>query len=146
MTIHLSTRTRFPQIDVAGTPREMGRAIGEATRNTFPPLVDHVLFRMNQRREVPITREQALAAAGRFFAPVEAYSPDSMEELRGTAEGANVTPVEVMLINARSEVPHLLAGQGGRPDSRLSRRRAHGWILTAPCSQLPALRFLLPAP
>ena len=113
MSVRPTSETRFPQIDAAGSPREIGRAIGEAARDTFPPLVDHVMFRMNERREVPITREQALETAGRFFAPVEAYSPDSMEERRGTAEGANITPEEVMLINARSEVPYLLAGQGG---------------------------------
>jgi isopenicillin-N N-acyltransferase-like protein len=116
MIVQPSTHTRFPQIDAAGSPREIGRAIGEATRDAFPPLVDHVLFRMNQRRDMPITRDQALGASGRFFAPAEAYSPDSMEELRGTADGANVTPEEVMLINARSEVPHLLARHGSAPE------------------------------
>ncbi len=82
MTVQPASRTRFPQIDAAGSPRELGRAIGEATCDTFPPLIDHVMFRMNQRRDVPITREQALEAAGRFFAPVEAYPPDSLAELR----------------------------------------------------------------
>ena len=117
MTVDSASETRFPLIDAAGSPREIGRAIGEATRDTFPPLIDHVMFRMNQRRDLPITRERALEAAGRFFAPVEAYSVDSLEELRGTAEGANVTPEEVMLINARSEVPHLLAGQRSNPSA-----------------------------
>lgn len=110
MATETRSQIRFPEIDVSGAPRELGRQIGEATRETLPPLVDHVLMRMNQNREVPLDRAEVLATADSYFEIVEQYSADMADELRGMAEGGNVSPAEIMVINARSEVPHRMGG------------------------------------
>jgi isopenicillin-N N-acyltransferase-like protein len=104
------SQTRFPEIDVAGAPRELGQQIGEATRETLPSLVDHVLARMNQNRDIPLDTADVLKAADSYFATVEQYSVDMAEELRGIAEGSNMSPAQIMLINARGEVPHRIGG------------------------------------
>lgn len=105
---------RFPVVDVTGPPFEMGRQIGEMTRDLFAPLVDHVMFRMNERRQEPISREAALSATHRFIPHVRDFLPDAMEETEGVAEGAGVTVEEVMLANVRSEVPWSIAAEGAR--------------------------------
>jgi isopenicillin-N N-acyltransferase like protein len=110
MATEASARTRFPEIDAAGTPVEIGRQVGESARDLFPPLVDHIVRRMSLRRESLLQREDILAAADAYFPIVESYSPDMSVELLGMAEAANVTPAEVMLINARSEIPHRISG------------------------------------
>ena len=107
--VDVAATTRFAEVEVGGLPREMGRQFGEATRDRFPGLLDHVMMRLNQYRTQPVTLDSALATAGRFFPFVEEYSTDSAEELRGIAEGAGVPPEAVMLINERNEVPTALA-------------------------------------
>lgn len=96
-----------------GSPREMGRQIGEACRDLVSPLVDHILFRMNEHRVAPVAESRALEEAGRYVAVAERYAPDVVDELRGVAEGANVSLEAVMLVNARSEVAFATRGQEG---------------------------------
>lgn len=108
-TVEASASTRFREVEVRGPPRDLGRQIGEATREQFPGLIDHVMMRMNQDRSQTVSVESALEASRGFFPFVEDYSPDSIEELRGVAEGAGVFPEAVMLINARHEVATALS-------------------------------------
>jgi isopenicillin-N N-acyltransferase-like protein len=94
--------TRFPVLDVRGSPRELGRQIGEARRDHIRELTGIVLERANRSRTSPVSPASAAAIAASVFPLVEAYSPDSAAEVRGTAEGAGVTPEQVMLLNARN--------------------------------------------
>ena len=57
--------SRFPMIEVAGSHREMGRQIGEATRESLRELVEVVTDRINLGRagHRPISNEQALEVA-----------------------------------------------------------------------------------
>lgn len=113
MTIDTATATRFPELEVSGTPREMGREIGEAMRETLHGLIDHVLFRLNEGRSVRLTLEQAYSEAGRYMSYAESYAPEAVQEIRGVAEGADLAAEAIMLINARGEVGHSLPpGEG----------------------------------
>jgi isopenicillin-N N-acyltransferase-like protein len=49
-------------------------------------------------------QEAALRAARAFGPIVKAYAPDLLEEMRGIADGADCDLVDVLLINARSEL------------------------------------------
>jgi isopenicillin-N N-acyltransferase-like protein len=110
MATETRSQTRFPEIDVSGAPRELGQQIGEATRDTLPPLFEHVLSRMNQNRATSLDTVDVLATADSYYGIVEQYSADMAEELRGIAEGSDLTPAQIMLVNVRSEVPHRIGG------------------------------------
>ncbi len=92
----------FPWIEVAGGARERGRQYGEAARERV-------------RRSVTAYDEVFAHAAGwdparvraeaeGFRAPIAAHGAKYLEELRGIAEGAAVTELDVLAINLRTEI------------------------------------------
>lgn len=98
----MTKSARFPILDVRGSPREIGRQIGEAQRENIAGLVNLVVARVNKGRKDPISVQAASEIAASAVPFVERYSPDSAAELRGTAEGAGVSVEQVMLLNARN--------------------------------------------
>jgi isopenicillin-N N-acyltransferase-like protein len=86
---------RFPEVEARGTPRALGRQIGEACRAQIRGYVQLLLERF--QRSALVTAAAAVPFAERF-------APDTMDELRGTAEGAGVSTEEVMLINVRNQL------------------------------------------
>ena len=87
---------RYREIEVSGSPRAMGRGIGEAAREEVRGFCEIALERV--QKTTPITRERAINVARRSAEFAERYSADMMEELRGTAEAANVSIDELMLL------------------------------------------------
>jgi hypothetical protein len=78
----------IPLLRVAGTHREVGRAVGAATA---PVLRDAVAF----EAALPAgrSREEQLALAARYRAATRAATPWLVEEIDGAAEGAGVDPL-----------------------------------------------------
>jgi isopenicillin-N N-acyltransferase-like protein len=87
---------RFPEIEVRGPPRALGRQIGEACREQVRGYVA-ALGR-------PLDTSAALALASSAISSVERFAPDSMEEIRGIAEAAGLSAAQVMLINVRNQL------------------------------------------
>ena len=92
----------FPRITVSGDARERGRQYGELAR-------PQVLRSISAYQDVfahfagwDWNRVRAEAAA--FAAPIEAYGPKYLEEIRGIAEGAGVDEHDILAINVRTEV------------------------------------------
>ena len=69
-------QTRFPVLEVSGSPREMGRQQGEAMRDELHGMIELVVDRINQGRpgRPAFTCEQGLAVAASSIGPAEAYS------------------------------------------------------------------------
>src|SRR5262245_14558273 len=104
---HLS----IPFLSLAGSPREIGRAHGEALR---PLIRDNVetYFAVFQHY-AGLTREQVFARA-RLFAPViEKFDPALLEEITGIAEASGSLVEEVVAINARTEIMFKEAARAG---------------------------------
>lgn len=104
LTAERAKPARFREVEVHGRPREMGRQLGEATREEVRTYVDLVVERVNLGRTSRLSSEAALAAAAESIPAAERYLPDAMEELRGIAEGAGVTVEQAMLINVRNQL------------------------------------------
>ena len=96
--------TRFREVEVQGVPRELGRQLGEATREEVRTYVERVVERFNLGRKSRLAPEAALAVAAESIPAAERYLPEAMEELRGIAEGASVTVEQAMLINVRNQL------------------------------------------
>ncbi len=90
----------------------MGRQTGEATREKLRELVELVVSRVNVGRPglTPITTGQAMDVARGAFAYAEDYAPELVDEIRGIAEGANLSVEQVMLVNVRNQVAAAIDG------------------------------------
>jgi isopenicillin-N N-acyltransferase-like protein len=100
--------TRYAEIEVGGTPRELGRQIGEAVGELIRGFCAIAVERVN--RTVAISRDAALRTAHDSIPWVDAYSPDLMLELAGTAEAAGVSLDELMLLQVRNQLKSVDAG------------------------------------
>jgi isopenicillin-N N-acyltransferase-like protein len=94
--------SRFPELTVHGDPAEIGRKIGEHFRATISELSNLVLERINKSSAKHISWGQAENTAKKTFAEVGKYFPDLLEELEGTAQGADVPLERLMVLNARN--------------------------------------------
>ncbi len=93
---------RIPRVRVTGTPYERGRQYGAQARTRI-----HLSVQAYQRVfahyagwDWPAVRR---AAAG-FEAPVAAFRPAYLDEMRGLADGAGLDLADVLAINVRTEV------------------------------------------
>ena len=93
---------RYREIEVFGTPREMGRQLGEAAREEIRGFVAIAVERVN--KTVSITREQALATASACISYVADYAPELLAELRGMAASSGVSLDELMLLQVRNQL------------------------------------------
>jgi hypothetical protein len=78
-------------VEVGGTPRERGRAHGEALR----PLIHEGVERWQQRiqqttRTAPVEYVERFLATSDFLPAIEKWAPDLLEEVRGIAEGGSL--------------------------------------------------------
>lgn len=108
----------FPHIRVSGGARERGRRYGEQARDRVHRSIeayDEVFHHYAGWRWADVREE-----AKRYVAPIEAFGPRYLEEIRGIAEGAGVGFEDVLGINVRTEVMFAAkaraAAAGGRPD------------------------------
>jgi isopenicillin-N N-acyltransferase-like protein len=92
----------FPHVKVAGGPRERGRAYGEQSRDRIGTSIDayREVFRAYAGWDWAQVRDQAAA----YEAPITAFEPRYIEEMRGIAEGAGTDLLDVLSINVRTEV------------------------------------------
>jgi isopenicillin-N N-acyltransferase-like protein len=79
-------------VDLAGSPRERGRAHGETLRGEIGELHGAFVGLMAAPEEgaPPVPEAEMVAYARRHEPFVAAAAPDLLEEMRGIAEGANL--------------------------------------------------------
>ena len=98
----MAQETRYREIEVGGTPFEMGRQIGEAARQEIRGFAAIALERVNKTLKVSRARAMEVATASVQYA--EEYSAEMVEELRGTAESSGVALEELMLLQVRNQL------------------------------------------
>lgn len=104
----MSNPARYPEVVVSGGPRELGRQIGEALRETIREFAAIALDRVNLSMKV--SRENALRHAEECVVRATDYSADMVEELRGIAEATGLSLAEVMLLQIRNQLKPDAAG------------------------------------
>ena len=93
---------RYPEIEVRGTPLEMGKQIGEAARQRIRGFSEIALERVN--KTVNVSSEKAMDVARGCLDCVASYRPDLLEELEGMAAGSGVDTAELMLLQIRNQL------------------------------------------
>jgi isopenicillin-N N-acyltransferase-like protein len=94
--------TRYPEITVAGSPREMGRQLGDAARELIRGFAAAALERVNLTMRV--SRQQAENTASKSLEFAEKYSPDSCAELHGMAEATGLGVSDLMILQIRNQL------------------------------------------
>ncbi|WP_339728597.1 C45 family peptidase [uncultured Gimesia sp.] len=93
--------TRYREIEVVGTPRVMGHQLGEAACEDVQAFCEVALERLQQTMQVNSDQAKSLAEQCLPFA--KEYSLDSVEELQGVAEAANLPFWKIMLLQIRNQ-------------------------------------------
>lgn len=97
----MSDETRYREIEISGTPHEMGRQLGEAAREEVRAFCAIALERLN--KTVQVSYEKAKTFSENCIPLAESYSQDSMDELRGVAEAVDLPLWELMLLQIRNQ-------------------------------------------
>jgi isopenicillin-N N-acyltransferase like protein len=102
----------FPRVEVEGGARERGRQYGETARDRVNRSVDiyHEVF----AHYAGWDWERVRGEAERYVAPVTAFEPRYLEEIRGLAEGAGLDEFDVLAINVRTEIIFAATARGHR--------------------------------
>ncbi len=93
---------RYPEVEVAGTPYEMGEQLGEAARELIRGFAACALERV--RVTAPVSGEAALDVAHSCIPFARAYAPHHLEELEGVASSSGVALGELMLLQVRNQL------------------------------------------
>ena len=93
--------TRYPEFIVSGTPREMGRQLGEQAGELVRRFCEIALDSANRMACVSI--EEAHRVSAESMKHASRYAPHLMEEFVGIAEAAKVSPLDLMLAQVRNQ-------------------------------------------
>jgi isopenicillin-N N-acyltransferase-like protein len=103
-------------VALEGTPREMGRAFGEACRAEIGELyrrrAENALRQAHEYGGRRVREEDLLALAHACLEPTRAHHADGHAELLGIAEGAGLSPERVLALNGLTDLRDVLAWGG----------------------------------
>jgi len=94
--------SRYPEITVSGSPRELGRQIGDAVGDQVRAFCEIALERVN--KTATVSRSEAEAIAGRCLEFTRDYNSPLIDELEGTAEASGVPLMDLMLLQVRNQL------------------------------------------
>src|SRR5262245_53403746 len=98
----MTTPAILPFVHAHGSPGEIGQQVGLMLA---PLIARHVEAWMRHvANETGATREQVLASAAAFSAPIQTHAPFLWEELEGLHRGSRVPIAELLTLQARAEV------------------------------------------
>ena len=93
---------RYREIEVGGTPVEMGEKLGEAAREEIRGFSAVALDRVN--KTITVSRESALTTATACIEYIHDYSPAMLAELEGMARSSGVSVPELILLQIRNQL------------------------------------------
>jgi len=94
-----------PLVEVSGTHREMGRQVGEARREQVQHSIENARVLIDQSyNTLELTWGGAQMQSRKYLPFAEERYPQYVDEMRGIAEGANVSFDDVVTLNAMEAV------------------------------------------
>lgn len=97
----MEAQAYFPLVEVAGTPYERGLRHGRLAADRVRRSAEIYARALQQLRYSPADLRRLIA---NFSRAVEDFEPAYLDEMRGIAEGADVSFEDVLMINARTEI------------------------------------------
>lgn len=99
-----------------GTPREMGRAFGEACRDEIHAFYDlrvqNALGQAKAYGDRDVSERHLLGVARASIGPSRAFDPACLDELEGISEGADLSVEKVLAMNGLTDFRDVLAWHG----------------------------------
>lgn len=92
----------FPVIDVEGTPFECGLQYGQQASERIQRALE--IYMRVFKYYTGDEHETVLQKAAAYLPAIEAFDAALADEVRGVAEGANVSVPEILALNARTEL------------------------------------------
>jgi isopenicillin-N N-acyltransferase-like protein len=92
----------FPRVKVSGSAYERGKQYGEQTAERIRRNVE--VYRAIYQHYAGWEWHTAAEYATAFEAPIEAYRPHLVEEIRGIADGARLPLSTILALNVRTEI------------------------------------------
>lgn len=126
----------FLYVEVAGSPVEMGFQHGRIASEQVHGFLEYLI------RSSGFPREEVLAATRYFLPRFEQYCPRLLDEVRGLAEGAQISFEEAALLQIRGEIMTPLRGNLPEPGCTtfavLGRHTREGGLLIGQTSDMTA--------
>lgn len=94
--------TGLPRIVLRGSPYERGLRYGQLARDRIRRSM--AFYGEVFQHHAGLSWEDAIRMAGRYRPYIADFSPDSLLEMQGIAEGAGLTADDILVLNARSEL------------------------------------------
>ena len=91
-----------PCVEVSGPARERGRQYGEAARAQIEKSIE--FYQQLFAHTTQLSWSEIQERVGLWVPLIEAYLPDSLEEIRGIAEGSGRKYEEILALNGRGEL------------------------------------------
>jgi isopenicillin-N N-acyltransferase-like protein len=133
----------FPYIEVSGTPFQMGMQHGRQAAGQVRGFAEYLISAARTAgddRSPEELRRAVLLGTHRFLPWFEQYCPTVLEEVRGLAEGAELTLEEALLLQIRGEIVPALGGEGCTSYAVTARGTSTGGILAGQTSDMePAM-------
>ena len=93
---------KFPLIKLRGTPFERGKIHGTIAAQQVRISIS--MYSKLFKAFAGLTWEEAKKRAARFEKAIQNYLPDTLEEMAGIAEGADLAYEDILVLNCRSEL------------------------------------------
>lgn len=95
------SESRYPEFTIEGSPRQMGRQLGEQAGELVRRFCEIALE--SGQRMVSVTAEEAERVAAESMEYAREYAPHLMEEFEGVAESSGVRLLDLMLAQVRNQ-------------------------------------------
>ncbi len=103
-------------IKLTGTPREMGRQLGETDREAirgFYDLREAAVLAAAAKAQPPLTLAETLAFCEKCLAPTREFDAAGWEEMQGVSETTGLSMPQLILLNGFTDVIDAVKGAGG---------------------------------
>lgn len=94
---------RYPELEVSGSARDMGRQLGEAAGDLIRGFVEMAL--LSVQKTVRVSRQRAIQIAQQSLQLGSHYDDQIVDELRGIAEVTGISLEDLMLLQVRNQLP-----------------------------------------
>ncbi|WP_017592065.1 C45 family autoproteolytic acyltransferase/hydolase [Nocardiopsis potens] len=123
---HATLSTGLPLIEVSGTPRERGRAHGEAAWDRIAAAL--AFYEQAFAQQTGLSWDGVLDRARGWLGPCRDFAPDLVDEMEGIAEGAGTGLLDVLALNVRGEIIYdsTFASMAARTEAEEDRDSADG--------------------
>lgn len=98
----MTKNSLFPMADISGTSYEIGKQHGTLFRKQVLYSIES--YKVMFKDYSDLDWDKAKEMAQRYIEPIRSYNPDYLDEMRGVADGAEVSFDDILTLNARSEL------------------------------------------